>query len=97
MQRTRADRATGGGDRLDEWAILAAQAAVDHVRSELATVASRLPDPQAMRWHSPAQRRFGAALEGVSHNVHQAMAALEHAHDELSRAQASPSTGQGSR
>ncbi|HVX08756.1 hypothetical protein [Humibacter sp.] len=63
----------------------AAQAAVDYVRSELASVAAQLPDAADLDWRSEAQRRFRNRLDDLTATIGQAMLALDHAADGLSR------------
>jgi GTP1/Obg family GTP-binding protein len=65
--------------------VRAAQAAVDYVRSELAAVAAQLPDAADLDWRSEAQRRFRRRLDDLTATIGQAMRALDHAADGLSR------------
>jgi GTP1/Obg family GTP-binding protein len=65
--------------------VRAAQAAVDYVRSELASVAAQLPDAADLDWRSEAQRRFRHRLDELTATIGQAMRALDHAADGLSR------------
>ncbi|MGN6203878.1 hypothetical protein [Humibacter sp.] len=72
-----------GGDRLDEPALRAAQAAVDYVRSELVALAAQIPDAGALHWRSAAQRRFQTGIDELTGSIGDAIAALDHAAREL--------------
>ncbi|GAB3795297.1 hypothetical protein GCM10028798_03810 [Humibacter antri] len=56
---------------------------MDYVRSELAALTAQVPDAGALHWRSPAQRTFQSGIDELTGSIGDAIAALDHAADEL--------------